>query len=138
MSIQMNRKWLTAGILSLLVINTVTIKTASSGPLDRFEPPPWGELFLQLLVAKTVLSSLNTVLLTILLVTYIGIYRKTRSDFSVGLVIFTVALLLYSFTSNPLIHGLVGFRVSGLGPFTMLPDLFTCIASAILLYLSRQ
>ena len=64
----------------------------------------------------------------------------TKAEFSVGLIIFTVALLTYSVTSNPLIYGFAGFRLSGagLGPFTMLPDLFTCIASAILLYLSRQ
>jgi len=125
-------------ILFLLVINIVTIQTASSSPFDRPEPPPWRELLPHLLLAKTIISSLNSILLTILLVIYMGIYRKTGSEFSIGLVTFTIALLLYSLTSNPLIHGLVGFRVSGLGPFTMLPDLFTCIASAILLYLSRQ
>lgn len=133
-----NRSWSAAAVLSLLVINIVTISTASSSPLEWPEPPPWRELFLHLLLAKTILSSLNSILLTILLVTYIGIYRKTRSEFSIGLIVFSTALLLYSLTSNPLIHGLAGFRVSGLGPFTMLPDLFTCIASAILLYLSRQ
>ena len=69
---------------------------------------------------------------------YLEIYYKTKSQFSLGLVIFAIALFLYALTSNPLIQGVVGFRLSGLGPFTMLPDLFTCIASAILLYLSRQ
>lgn len=141
-----NKRWFIVTILSLLAINIVTIQTASCSPFDRdfldrdfpFEPPPWRDLFPHLLLAKTILSSLNSILLTILLVTYIGVYRKTGSEFSIGLVIFSIALLLYSLTSNPLIHGLAGFRGSGLGPFTMLPDLFTCIASAILLYLSRQ
>ena len=102
------------------------------------EPPPWRDLVLYLWGAKTVLASVNAALLTYLLVVYIGIYRKTGSEFSLGLVIFSIALLLYALTSNPLLHGIAGFRGSGLGPFTMLPDLFTCIASAILLYLSRQ
>jgi hypothetical protein len=31
-----------------------------------------------------------------------------------------------------------GFRAFGLGPFAMLPDLFTCIALAILLYFTVQ
>jgi len=131
-------RWFVAAMLSLLVINIVTIQAASFSPFDGPEQPPWRDLFLQLLLAKTILSSLNSILLTILLVTYIGIYRKTRSEFSIGLVVFTIALLLYALASNPLIHGIAGFRGSGLGPFTMLPDLFTCIASAILLYLSRQ
>lgn len=102
------------------------------------ELPPWDTLFPYLFIAKIILSSVNIILLTIVLVTYIGIYLKTKSQFSVGLVLFTIALLLYSVTSNPIMQGFGGFRISGLGPFTMLPDLFTCIASAILLYLSRQ
>ncbi len=102
------------------------------------EPPPWNTLLPYLLIVKTILASVNTILLTILLAIYFGIYRTTRSQFSLGLIIYSMALLLYSLTSNPLLHRFAGFIGSGLGPFTMLPDLFTCIASAILLYLSRQ
>jgi len=141
-----NGRWFTAAVLFLLVISIVAIPTASCSAFDRDffdrdsrpEPPPWPALLPYLLLAKTILSSLNFILLTILLVTYIGVYRKTGSEFSIGLIVFSIALLLYSITSNPLIHGLAGFRGSGLGPFTMLPDIFTCVASAILLYLSRQ
>jgi hypothetical protein len=53
------------------------------------------------------------------------------------LVIFSVALLMYSLVSNPLLVSVAGYRASGLGPFAMLPDLFTCIASLTLLYISR-
>ena len=133
-------------ILGILSISLVVILPTLFRPseMDFFdgnippERPPWDVLFPYLFIAKIVLSSANIILLTIVLVTYIGIYQKTKSQFSLGLVIFTIALLLYSFTSNPILQGFVGFRVSGLGPFTMLPDLFSCIASAILLYLSRQ
>ena len=132
-------------IFSLLII-IIVIQLTSQQPLERgffdrnfpIEPPQWLELFPYLLLTKTVLSSVNSILLTILLATYIGVYNKTRSEFTIGLIIFTLALMLYSLTSNPLIHGILGFRVSGLGPFTILPDLFTCIASAILLYLSQK
>lgn len=137
--------WVIVMILSLLALNIVTFQPASCKITNmgyfgdfRPEPPPWNILFPYLLIAKTVLSSVNSILLVILLTMYIGIYRKTRSEFSIGLVIFSMALLLYSLTSNPLIHRLAGFRIAGLGPFTMLPDLFTLIASAVLLYLSRQ
>jgi hypothetical protein len=128
-------------VLSVLVIPNAIVNVFSVNPWDnRFPPERWITLLPLLLILKTVLSSVNSILLTILLVIYLGIYRKTRAEFSLGLLIFTVALLIYSVTSNPLIHGFAGFRLSGagLGPFTMLPDLFTCIASAILLYLSRQ
>jgi hypothetical protein len=86
---------------------------------------------------KAVLSSINTLLLVILASIYLKVYRETGLEFSFGLLIFSVALLLYSLVSNPLIVRFAGFRGSGLGPFAMLPDLFTCIASLTLLYISK-
>jgi len=124
----------------MIIPSSLTNVFSISSGDNRLPPERWITLLPFLLIVKTVLSSVNSILLTILLIIYLGIYRKTKAEFSVGLIIFTVALLIYSITSNPLIHGIAGFRLSGAGlePFTMLPDLFTCIASAILLYLSRQ
>ena len=105
-------------------------------PLPRgpgYPPPGDIELFYTI---KTVISSINATLLVVLLVTYISIYRKTKSEFTIGLIIFSMVLLLYALSSNPLLHGTFGFRAFGLGPFAMLPDLFTCIALLVLLYLS--
>jgi hypothetical protein len=87
-------------------------------------------------IAKTVISTINGALLIFLLVIYINIYRKTKSEFTVGLIIFSIILLLHALVSNPLIHGSFGFHGYGLGPFAMLPDLFTCAALIVLLYLS--
>jgi hypothetical protein len=86
---------------------------------------------------KAVLASVNAFLLISLLSIYWKVYRDTKLEFSLGLVIFSFALLLYSMVSNPLLVNVAGFRASGLGPFAMLPDLFTCIASFTLLYISR-
>ena len=88
--------------------------------------------------AKILLSSVNAVLLLGLLVIYVDIFNQVRSEFTIGLIVLNVALLLYALTSNPLIHRWLGFMGSGLGPFAMLPDLFTLIASAMLLYLSQK
>jgi len=97
-------------------------------------PPPWDiELFY---TAKAVISSINATLLVWLLITYISIYRKTRSEFTIGLIIFSIVLLLYALASNPILHWTFGFGAFGLGPFAMLPDLFTCIALIVLLYLT--
>ena len=68
---------------------------------------------------------------------YLRAHNETGLEFSLGLVIFSAALLLYALTSNPLVVRFVVFMGSGLGPFAMLPDLFTCIASITLLYLSQ-
>ncbi len=87
---------------------------------------------------KAVLSSINAVLLFGLLITYLQIYREIKSEFSLGLIIFSSALLLYAVTSNPLLHGSFGYAGYGLGPFAMLPDLFTIVASIILLYISME
>ena len=136
-----NKKWIIIPIISVLVISIVSVQLLSFRPFDRDFPPErpeWVGILPHLLLAKTILSSVNSILLITLLAIYIGIYRKTGSEFSIGLLIFSIALLFYTLTSNPLIHRFAGFRLSGLGPFTMLPDLFTCIASSILLYLSRQ
>jgi len=86
--------------------------------------------------AKTVISSINVTLLIFLLITYIDIYRKIQSEFTIGLIIFSMVLLLHALVSNPLVHLIFGFRAFGLGPFAMLPDLFTCAALAVLLYLT--
>ncbi len=137
---------LTIAVVSLtmlLAANTADaqlVASAFGGDMPNFNmmrvPPTLGDYYL--LIAKTILSSVNTVLLILVLIIYIEIYYRTASKFSLGLVLFAVALLLYSLTSNPIIHGFAGFMISGLGPFTILPDLFTCVASAILLYLSQQ
>jgi hypothetical protein len=85
---------------------------------------------------KTVFSTINVTLLIILLLTYVSIYHKTRSEFTIGLMIFSAVLLLNALASNPLVMWAFGFRPFGLGPFAMLPDLFTFGALAMLLYLS--
>ncbi len=85
---------------------------------------------------KTVVTTINATLLIFLLITYIDIYRKTHSEFTIGLIIFSMVLLLYALVSNPLVPWIFGFHAFGLGPFAMLPDLFTCVALAVLLYLT--
>jgi len=85
---------------------------------------------------KTVVSTINITLSIILLLMYIGIYDKTRSQFTIGLIIFSAVFLLNALASSPLVIWAFGFRPFGLGPFAMLPDLFTCAALAVLLYLS--
>ncbi len=86
---------------------------------------------------KAVLASVNAFLLVSLSVIYLQVYRETGLEFSLGMVIFSVALLLYAFASNPLLVRYAGFMGSGLGPFAMLLDLFICIAAFTLLYISQ-
>ncbi|MGA2310299.1 MAG: hypothetical protein ABSG57_12235 [Candidatus Bathyarchaeia archaeon] len=103
-------------------------------PRPTFPPPP-GDI--QLYYGVTVvLSTVNVALLVFLFSAYLGIYRKVKSDFTLGLMVFSVILLFYALSSNPLLQRVFGFRAFGLGPFAMLPDLFTCVALSVLLYLT--
>ena len=104
-----------------------------TAPRPNFQPRGDIELYYTI---KAVISTINATLLVILLFAYIDIYRKTKSDFTIGLSIFSMILLLYALSSNPLVHRVFGYHAFGLGPFAMLPDLFTCLALVILLYLT--
>ena len=89
-------------------------------------------------IAQTVVSTVNVALLIFLLTTYIDIYRKTRSQFTFGLIIFSLAFFLRTVTANPLFMRAFGFTAFGLGPFALLPELFELVALSILLYLSAK
>jgi hypothetical protein len=89
-------------------------------------------------IAQTVISTVNVALLAFLLTTYIDIYRKTRSHFTLGLIIFSLVFLLKTITANPLFMWVFGFRAFGLGPFAILPDIFELAALSVLLYLSAK
>ena len=109
-------------------------------PFEPHEIPPQGiqgdiELFYTI---ETVVSTINVTLSTFLLLIYINIYRKTRSEFTIGLTIFSGVFLMNAIVLNPFVQRAFGFRAFGLGPFAMLPDLFTLAALAVLLYLSIE
>jgi len=87
---------------------------------------------------KYALSLVNIGLILAVFVLYANIYRKTKSPFSLGLAIFSLAFLFDILTSSPLLHAICGFKSTGLGPFLILPDLFTTIALAILVYLTTK
>src|SRR4030042_142367 len=89
---------------------------------------------------KILIGLVNTVLLVYLFATYLDIYRHTKAGFTLGLVFLSGALLSYSLFTNPVFlsvsSGGSGFAV--VQYFNYLPDLFTTVASTILIYLSRQ
>lgn len=112
----------------------------SSSEFPERRPPP-GDIFGDFefyYVAQTAISTVNVALLIFLLTTYIDIYRKTRSQFTFGLIIFSLVFLLRTLSANPLFMSVFGFRAFGLGPFALLPDVFELVALSVLLYLSAK
>ena len=140
----MNNRFKIGLILTLLI--AVAVVTAlwalvalHEPPLQRRVPPPGGFVpgdFEYFYVAFTIISTINITLLVIVLLSYINIYSKTRSPFTVGLIIFALAFLLKDIASHPFVVGLFSFRAYGLGPFAFLPGLFELTALSVLLYLS--
>jgi hypothetical protein len=132
-------------LLTVIVVAILATLWATSilwfprSPFGRRLPPPLEDIIgdIELFyTAETIVSVINATLSTFLLLMYINIYRKTRSEFTIGLIIFSAVLLLKAFVSIPLVHQAFGFFDVGLGPFAMLPDLFTCVALGVLLYLT--
>jgi hypothetical protein len=105
-------------------------------PPQRHVPQPPIYDFEFFYFAHAIVSTLNVALLVILLISFISVYRKTKSEFSFGLIIFGFAFLLKDLTSSPFTASVFSFAASGLGPFIVLPDLFEFAALTVLLYLS--
>lgn len=130
------------GLAALLAVVLSTYKTSqisSQSPGSPFSPRGQGTYpgdFELYYTFRTVLSTINIVLTALLIFNYVGIYRKTRSEFTLGLLLFAGCLLVKDITLNPIVIGLGGYGLYGLGPFAFIPDLFEMTALLVLFYLS--
>jgi hypothetical protein len=86
--------------------------------------------------ARTILSTVNMVLTVVLIFNYVGIFLKTKSEFTLGLTLFATFFLIKDISWSPFIIGWAGFGMFGLGPFAFLPDLFEMAGLLVLFYLS--
>jgi hypothetical protein len=85
--------------------------------------------------AHAIISTVNIALLIVLSIIFISVYRKTKSEFAFGLIVFGFAFLLKDIVASPFIAGIFSFSASGLGPFIVLPDIFELTALSVLLYM---
>jgi hypothetical protein len=133
--------YLTTPRYSFTEVPSVSVFEPRQVPIDRIHIDTYysfvGDMELYYKV-KTILSSVNATLLVILLAAYSDMYIKLKSEFTFGLIVFSLILLLYALSSNPLFQWLFGYQAFGLGPFAMLPDMFTSLALAVLLYLTMK
>ena len=105
-------------------------------PLQPLPSPPTNPSDYQFFyIAKTIVSTVNIALLVFLLTISADTYRRTRSKFTFGLLIFSIAFLFKDLASSPLVIWFFGYRLAGLGPFALLPDIFESVVLSVLLYL---
>ena len=103
------------------------------------EPPKPQEVdYRGYIVVKSAINMINLTISVILIFLYVNIFRKIKSDFTLGLIIVMFAFLIYAITANPLFYSIFGYWGFGMGPFQMIPDIFTTIALGVLLYLSLK
>jgi len=133
-------------ILVILIIAAGIVGAVFGSMIDlQFEgkdPPDDDEIerrdpTLYLIIASAV-ASINMLIASILIILYFQVYKKVKSEFTLGLIIMMFSLLLYAIFANPLTHSIFGFRAFGLGAFSIIPHVFATIAMSILLYLSLK
>ena len=117
----------------------VTLDLAS---LDQILLPDTGinerlelEVRQTLIFAKVVLTSLNVGISAILLAIYSRIYLQTRMKFSIGLIVFSLAMLFNSIISDPLFF----YRAQRIiGIPVMVEHVFIFLALISILYVSLK
>jgi hypothetical protein len=94
---------------------------------------------------KTVFSTINLLLMAYLTWFHYVIYRGNKSNFSLGLIALSAALLVYSLSSNPWLvkylwffnikkEEFLEYRIF----FNLFPELFTTVAAIIMVYQTRK
>ena len=149
MNNQMNRKlgiWLIlVGLIAVAILSGVwAILTLNDFGSSVFPSTPPQRIYISLAdlafyyIARTVFSTVNIAILSILTATYAVIYSKTRSQFTIGLLIFSVVFLIKDVASSPFVIGAFRYTLSGLGPFALIEPLLELAALSVLLYLSIE
>jgi len=120
-------------LLGLVLALTIRMNISEAGPRQFFL------LSIQrALQLHVVLSTIEAVLLFSLVLVYLQTYTVTRANFSLGILIVLIALLVHSLLSFPLTVNEIGPVLLGSGAFFPYPDLFTIVAYTIFLYLSLE
>jgi len=86
----------------------------------------------------TIIICMNLSLLLGLLGSYVNSFRKTKSSFLLGLVLFLGVLFVQSLLSLPFLGILLTNSGYQSGLFSILPNMFETIALIILFYLSME
>jgi hypothetical protein len=138
----MNRNWTPRQITALVTVVTTVIALALTFVFPiPFHGPPWRDLparIVLLIQLEVFFSTFNLLVIVVLAALYGKLYRELPNKYTGSLLLLSLALFLYAFTSNPVVHLLFGFRPrANIGAFVFIPDLFIGVAIVVLLYQSQ-
>jgi len=138
----MTRNWTplstTALVTGVAVTLALGVTVAVPIPLHSRPGRELASAVVMVLELEVFFTTLNLLLLFALAGVYANLYRDLPNKYTLSLVVLSLILLLYAFTSNPFVHILFGFRPRpNVGAFTFLPDLFVGVAIVVLLYQSQ-
>jgi len=108
--------------------------------IDRLknESPMIARYITDMYTLGTIFICTNIFLLLGLLGIYVDSFRKLKSSFIFGLILFIGVLLVQSIISLPILHFTVGYSSYNPSLFGILPNIFETLALVILLYLSME
>lgn len=129
---------LIVGAVVGIAISLISLNVAKGRiGLDETQRPVW-RVFADNYMLGTIIISINLTLLLGLLWSYLHSYRRTKSNFLLGLVLFIGVLVLQTLLNLPLISIMLGNSAYQSGIFIILPNMFETIALIILFYLSME
>ncbi len=111
-------------------------------PIPMFPELTRNALFI-IYVSRTVLSTVNIAILSILTASYALLYSKTRSTFTIGLLIFSAVFLMKDLLASPFVLGALRYigvtiTLTGLSWIALVEPLLEFLALSVLLYLSIE
>lgn len=130
------------GIISFLLIAPHLVIRGGGGPFPFFgSSMNIGELF-TFIAEHIILSTVSIALLVSLVIVYARIYRQTKANFALGILIVLIALLFEAILNYPILLLMTtpgGVPISEFSySLPTLADVFTIVAYTVFLYLSLQ
>jgi hypothetical protein len=131
------------GVIVGLALSHVSIAYAKKRVSEQLEKVSQRlEMFIQayadMYTLGTTIICINIFLLLGLLIIYSDSFRKTKSTFLFGLLLFIGVLFIQAILSLPILQAGLGYGSYDISLSGVLPNFFETIALAILLYLSME
>jgi hypothetical protein len=120
----------------IVLRGNINLKDESLKEINRLLATQIWNDFSDIFILVTIFITINLALLLGLLGFYVDGFRKTKSNFMLGLTMFLGVLFIQALISLPPFQMIFGQSVFDIGLFNILPNLFETIALIILFYLS--